>query len=62
MKANLENDPKAKPDCSECNGIGIVILENINTQRRRYTRCSCVQREEPEDDLDAWSGGFTENH
>lgn len=53
---------KANPDCDECNGDGWVTYTARNLHGEEEAVCACIERDEPEEDSDAWSGGFAENH
>tara|TARA_R110000868_G_scaffold3121_1_gene20750 strand:+ start:155 stop:367 length:213 start_codon:yes stop_codon:yes gene_type:complete len=53
----------ADPTCEECDGSGVVdVTYNSDPTISRELACACVERHIPDDDDEAWSGGFAPNH
>lgn len=53
----------AQPSCPECDGLGVVLITSTSDPAQtRDGACSCITYDEPDDDPDAWSGGFASNH
>lgn len=67
-KVRLRCGRLANPECTECSGEGFISISwNNNPDRCEDVACGCVWRamleeDGPDDDPDAWSGGFAENH